>query len=141
MASKRDINLETTMAVNLEKRKGVAAVELAVCLPIFLSIVFGLISLGLAVQLKSNSKLIGHMAATEIFRAKKADASTTKEIESKYRNLANNLGLKGFSLNINRDSTGTFKVSTAISYSQNYSFVPFSVSTNQITTETFIFVD
>ena len=129
------------MAVNLENRKGVAVVEVAVCLPIFLSIVFGLISLGLAVQLKSNSKLIGHMAATEIFRAEKADASTTKGIESKYLKLANDLGLAGFSLGIHRDSTGTFEVRTEVSFADNYSFIPFSVSTKPITTATFIFVD
>lgn len=129
------------MAMNLKDRNGVAVVELAVCLPVFLAIVFGFISLGLAVQLKSNSKLIGHMAATEIFRAKNADAFTTAEIESKYLKLANDLGLRGFSLGINRDSTGAFEVSTEVSLAENYSFLTHSASSKQITTETFIFVD
>ncbi|MEZ6137567.1 MAG: TadE/TadG family type IV pilus assembly protein [Pirellulaceae bacterium] len=129
------------MAMNLENRQGVATVEVAVCLPIFVSIVFGFISLGLAVQLKSNSKLIGHMAATEIFRAKNADASTNAEIESKYLKLANDLGLRGFSLGIHRDSAGTFEVSTEVSFAENYSFVPLSVSPKKITTKTFVFVD
>ena len=51
------------------ERKAAAVVELAICLPVLLVIGFGFINVGLLVQFKHNSKLIGHLAATELFRS------------------------------------------------------------------------
>lgn len=122
-----------------KNRRGIAAVEVAVCLPLFMVISFGFISCGLLVQLKSNSKLVGHLAASEIVQAASLDASTIGSIDSKYEQLASDIGIRGLAIQIIDDSAGNFTVRTSVSYQDNYSSVPFKLQSDAVSTETFVF--
>ena len=121
------------------KRSGVATVEFAICAPVLLIVGMGFINAGLLVQLKYNSKLIGHLAATEVFKAATKDGQTLNEIESEFEQLAIDLGIRSLDIDIKEASPNIVVVSTNVSVTQN-SAVPMGFLTaHELSTETFVF--
>lgn len=121
------------------QRKGAATVEFAICAPVLLIIGFGFVNVGVYVQLKHQSKMIGHLAATEVFKAETKDASTISGIEVKFRKMAAELGIDGFSLEVDRHSSDVAVVKTGVSVTANYSIPTTFVTSNWLATETFVF--
>lgn len=128
-----------TSGTSKTQRKGVASVEFAVCLPVLLTIGFGFINIGQNIQFKYNSKLIGHLAATECFKKSNANSETRNQIENEFESVSRSLGLKGLSVRITQENDEIAVVRTALSTDDNSS-VPVIFRTNlEITTETFVY--
>ena len=119
------------------ERKAAAVVELAICLPVLLLIGFGFINAGLLVQFKHNSKLIGHLAATELFRSTR-DANSISAIETRYEQLATDLGLVGLVVEIS-EANDIAIVKTTLSINEN-SLIPINYLTaDESVTETHVY--
>ena len=119
------------------ERKAAAVVELAICLPVLLLIGFGFINAGLLVQFKHNSKLIGHLAATELFSSTR-DANSITAIETRYEQLATDLGLVGLDVEIS-ETNDIAIVKTTLSINEN-SLIPINYLTaDESVTETHVY--
>ena len=121
-----------------KNRDGIAVVEFAICIPLLLIIGFGFINIGMIVQLRHNSKIIGHLAATDLFVAFEKSPETIANIKTKYRNLAEDLGIEGLQIDISEED-GIALVRTSLSVRAN-SRIPISYQKrDQITTDTYVY--
>ena len=100
---------------------------------------FGFINVGIHVQLKHQSKTIGHLAATEVIKAEAKDASTISQIEAKFMQMATDLGINGFDIEIEQHSSDVTVVKTDVSLTANYSIPTTFVTSNRLETETYVF--
>lgn len=118
-------------------RKGAAVVEFAVCIPVVLLIGFGFINAGVLVQMQHNSKMLGHMAATDVFKSNK-DPQTIEKIVERYEQMAEDLGITQLEVEIS-ETNDIASVRTSMSVSAN-SLIPVNFQTaDSIVTETFVY--
>lgn len=123
----------------MQRREGAAIVEFAICAPVLLLIGFGFINAGLLVQMRHNSKIIGHMAATEVFKETSRDATTISGIETKYETMAADLGIVGMDVAVTAGTGEIAVVTTSMSVSDN-SLIPLNFQTSDsVVTETHVF--
>lgn len=121
-----------------QARKGASIVEFAICAPVLVLIGFGFINCGLLVQMKHNSKLIGHMAASELFRNPQRNAASITAIETKYEGIGVALGIVDLEVAI-AEADDLTVVTTNMSVSKN-SLVPINFQTiDSVVTETHVF--
>ena len=99
-------------------RRGAAVVEFAVCVPVLVLIGFGFIYCGLLVQMRHNSKLIGHMVATEVFKLNQRDSIAFQNLEDRFEQIADDLGIVGLQVSIN-ETDNIAVVTTSLSISDN----------------------
>ena len=119
-------------------RDGAAMVEFAICIPIMLLVGFGFINAGLLVQMRHNAKIVGHMAATDLFIALDRSPATVAEIEAKYESFAEELGITGMQIEISEENDIAL-VKTSMSVAEN-SLIPIGYqSLDEITTDTYVF--
>ena len=119
-------------------RKGAAVVEFAICAPLLLLIGFGFINAGLLVQLRHNSKMIGHLAATDLFIAPQRNAVTIALIQQKYQDLAEQLGISNFEITIT-EQDDIAQITTSLPVPEN-SPIPTTFQTSEtIATDTFVY--
>ena len=72
------------------KRRGIAAVEAAVCLPVVIVIWLGTVEVSTVLTLKQQSQLIAAAAAQQTLES----TATFTEIETKFKNLADSIGIE-----------------------------------------------
>ena len=119
-------------------RDGVAVVEFAICAPLLLAIGFGFINVATMVQMRHNSKIIGHLAATDLFIAFDKTPATVARIKAKYASMAADLGIEGLQIEISEED-GIALVETSLSVSEN-SQIPINFqSLDEITTDTYVY--
>jgi len=130
------------MSHNRRKRNrtGTASVEFAISAPVLFLVGFGFMNMGTNVQLKHNSKIIGHLAATELMKLSDNSPASIDAIESDFEELSRSLGMVGLSVDIAVGGANDIAiVETHIPVSGN-SAIPAGFSTNtEITTETFTY--
>ena len=89
--------------------------------------------------MRHNSKIIGHMAATEVFKVSHRDAATIAAIETKFETLATDLGIVGLDVAIAPSSSEIATVTTTMSVRDN-SLIPLNFQTSDsVVTETHVF--
>ena len=126
------------MNIKKRNRDGVAVVEFAICAPLLLLIGFGFINAAMMVQMRHNAKIIGHLAATDLFISFDRSPATVSEIEAKYESLAGDLGIQGLQVEISEDDDVAL-VRTTMSVLANSS-IPISFqSLDEIATNTFVY--
>ena len=105
----------------------------------FVLIGFGFLSIGMQVQIRYDSKVIGHLAATEVFKAAEKDSDTIDEIKLKFERLARSLGIRGLDIEIRQHRTGITAVRTNVSVARNSSLPAAYVIGDTLTTETYVY--
>lgn len=95
---------------------------------------------GTNIQLKYNSKIIGHLAATELMKLDRKGPASINAIESDFEELSRSLGMTGLSVDIAVGGPNDIAiVETNIPVTGNSAIpVGFSTST-EIKTETFAY--
>ena len=119
-------------------RDGVAMVEFAICAPILLLIGFGFINAAMMVQMRHNAKIIGHLAATDLFVAFDRGPSTVAAIKEKYKSLAEDLGIEGLQIEISEEDDIAL-VRTSLSIRANSAIPIRYQSLDQMTTDTYVY--
>ena len=120
------------------QREGVATVEFAICLPLLLIVGFGFINVAKSVQLRHNAKIIGHLAATDLFVSFTKDPTAVAHIEAKYEQMAEDLGINGFEVEIT-ETDDIALVKTSMSVSSNSSIPAIYQTIDLIETETYVY--
>ena len=119
-------------------REGVAMVEFAICAPLLLLVGFGFINVATMVQMRHNSKIIGHLAATDLFIAFNKTPATVASIKAKYISMAEDLGIEGLQIEISEEDDIAL-VRTSLSVSDN-SQIPINFqSLDEISTDTYVY--
>ena len=120
------------------QREGVATVEFAICLPLLLLVGFGFINVAKCVQLRHNAKMIGHLAATDLFVSFTKDPVSVAAIETKYEQMAEELGINGLQVNIS-ETNDIALVRTSMSVEANSAIPIRYQQLDLIETETYVY--
>jgi len=99
----------------LKNRRGVAAVEAAVCLPLLIIIWFGTFEVTRRTSLQQQAQLLAANAAHQILESN--DSFDTIEIDT--LNLADSLGLEGCDVQISRVDSQIVETSVSMDFGQN----------------------
>lgn len=98
-------------------RRGIAAVEAAVCLPVLIIIWLGTVEITRTLTLKQQAQLLSSTAAHRVI-----DSTTAlSEIESNLTSLAEELDIQGVDVSVTRFDTELVEASVSINIDQNSS--------------------
>ena len=100
------------------KRRGIAAVEAAVCLPVVIVIWLGTVEVSTVLTLKQQSQLIAAAAAQQTLES----TATFTEIETKYKNLADSIGIEGATVSLRQFDGEIVETEVTIDVGPNSTF-------------------
>ena len=100
------------------KRRGIAAVEAAVCLPVLIVIWLGTVEVSTVLTLKQQSQLIAAAAAQQTLES----TATFTEIETKFKNLADSIGIEGATVSLRQFDGEIVETEVTIDVGSNSTF-------------------
>ena len=100
------------------KRRGIAAVEAAVCLPVLIVIWLGTVEVSTVLTLKQQSQLIAAAAAQQTLES----TATFTEIETKFKNLADSIGIEGATVSLRQFDGEIVETEVTIDVGPNSTF-------------------
>lgn len=100
------------------KRRGIAAVEAAVCLPVVIVIWLGTVEVSTVLTLKQQSQLIAAAAAQQTLES----TATFTEIETKFKNLADSIGIEGATVSLRQFDGEIVETEVTIDVGPNSTF-------------------
>lgn len=100
------------------KRRGIAAVEAAVCLPVLIVIWLGTVEVSTVLTLKQQSQLIAAAAAQQTLES----TATFTEIETKFKNLADSIGIEGATVSLRQFDGEIIETEVTIDVGPNSTF-------------------
>lgn len=109
--------MEKLQRANLRDRRGVAAVEFAVILPVLVIIFLGGIGVCHLINLKHQATFVAHSAALDAIK----EVNLLSDAKSKATRLAAEAGLRNVTVNVSRSTSEKVKVEVIVPSDQNFS--------------------